>query len=116
MSDCLIVVLWRALDAIPERTFHGWVESISLVALEGALGAVADRSLLMIADHHPWGAANEQLATRLGVDMGKSTTFDPANSETGLPAQLNFSRVNSEPSTSLRPTLRPKRMRAQTRC
>ena len=27
--------------------------------------------------------------------MGKSTTFDPANSETGLPAQLNFSRVNN---------------------
>ena len=26
--------------------------------------------------------------------MGKSTTFDPANSEAGLPAQLNFSRVN----------------------
>ena len=26
--------------------------------------------------------------------MGKSTTFDPANSETGAPAQLIFSRVN----------------------
>ena len=27
--------------------------------------------------------------------MGKSTTFDPANAETGLPAQLNFTRVNN---------------------
>jgi S1-C subfamily serine protease len=54
----------------------------------------AGGSILLIADHHPWGASNEQLASRLGVEMGKSTTFDPANSETGLPAQLNFSRVN----------------------
>ena len=53
----------------------------------------AGGSLLLIADHHPFGAANEQLATRLGVEMGKSTTYDPANSEAGLPAQLNFSRV-----------------------
>ena len=51
-------------------------------------------SLLLIADHHPWGASTERLATRLGVDMGKSMAADPANSETGLPGQLNFSRVN----------------------
>ncbi len=54
----------------------------------------AGGSLLLIADHHPWGPSNERLATRLGVEVGKSTTFDPANSETGLPGQLNFSRVN----------------------
>ncbi len=51
-------------------------------------------SLLLIADHHPWGASNDRLATRLGVEMGKSMALDPANSETGLPGQLNFSRVN----------------------
>ncbi len=54
----------------------------------------AGGSLLLIADHHPWGPSNERLATRLGVELGKSTTFDPANSETGLPGQLNFTRVN----------------------
>ena len=54
----------------------------------------AGGSLLLIADHHPLGTSSERLATRLGVEMGKSTTFDPANSEAGLPAQMNFTRVN----------------------
>jgi S1-C subfamily serine protease len=51
-------------------------------------------SLLLITDHHPWGASNERLAKRLGVEMGKSTTFDPTNSENGAPGQLIFSREN----------------------
>jgi S1-C subfamily serine protease len=51
-------------------------------------------SLLLIADHHPWGAANESLARRLGVEMGKSMTLDPTNAELGLPGQLNYSRIN----------------------
>ena len=54
----------------------------------------AGGSLLLIADHHPWGPSIERLAKRLGVEVGKSSTFDPANSEAGLPGQLNFSRVN----------------------
>ncbi len=54
----------------------------------------AGGSLLLIADHHPWGASNQILATRLGIDMGKSMTLDPANAERGFPAQLNFSRLN----------------------
>src|SRR5271157_4587339 len=41
---------------------HDWVE--------------AGGSLLLIADHHPWGASNEQLAAGLGVEMGKSMTLD----------------------------------------
>jgi S1-C subfamily serine protease len=51
-------------------------------------------SLLLITDHHPWGAANERLAKRLGVEMGKSTTFDPTNSENGASGQLIYSREN----------------------
>ena len=51
-------------------------------------------SLLLITDHHPWGASNERLAQRLGVEMGKSTTFDPTNSENGAPGQLIYSREN----------------------
>ncbi len=50
--------------------------------------------LLLVADHHPWGLSSERLAARLGVDMGKSTTYDPGNSETRMPGLLNFSRVN----------------------
>ena len=51
-------------------------------------------SLLLITDHHPWGAANERLAKRFGVEMGKSTTFDPTNSENGASGQLIYSREN----------------------
>ncbi len=54
----------------------------------------AGGSLFLIADHHPWGTSNDDLATKLGVEMGKSTTLDPTNAEAGFPAQLNFSRVN----------------------
>ena len=59
---------------------HDWIE--------------AGGALLLIADHHPWGASNEILATRLGVEMGKSMTLDPTNAELGFPAQLNYSRLN----------------------
>ena len=50
----------------------------------------AGGSLLLIADHHPWGKSNEPLATRLGLDMGKSTAFDPANSETRIASATEF--------------------------
>lgn len=37
-------------------------------------------ALLFIADHAPFGSAAEILAKKLGVDMGKGYTMDPANS------------------------------------
>ncbi len=54
----------------------------------------AGGALLLITDVHPWGAAATQLGSRLGVDMGKSTTFDPVNAEKGTLAPLAFSRHN----------------------
>jgi hypothetical protein len=36
----------------------------------------AGGSLLLIADHAPFGSAMDSLAVRFGVDMGKSTTLD----------------------------------------
>src|SRR3954454_12277137 len=50
--------------------------------------------LLLIADHAPFGGAASALAIKFGVDMSKGYTFDPANSVTGLPTQLIFSREN----------------------
>src|ERR1041384_8411636 len=41
----------------------------------------AGGSLLLIADHAPNGAANQILADRFSVDMGKGFTNDPQNSE-----------------------------------
>jgi hypothetical protein len=37
------------------------------------------KSLLLIADHAPMGAANERLGLRFGVDMSKGFTADPKN-------------------------------------
>lgn len=50
-------------------------------------------SLLLIADHAPFGSAAENLAKRFGVDMGKGYVFDRSNSE-AMPTLLVYSREN----------------------
>lgn len=51
-------------------------------------------SLLLIADHAPFGAAASALGTKLGVDMSKGYTHDAANSLPGDSTSLIFSRDN----------------------
>jgi len=51
-------------------------------------------SLLLIADHAPFGSAAETLARRFGVEMGKGFVFDAGNAEPGSPTTLRFSREN----------------------
>jgi hypothetical protein len=51
-------------------------------------------SLLLIADHAPFGGAAEGLANRFGVEMSKGYTFDKENSAAGHAANLIFSREN----------------------
>ena len=51
-------------------------------------------SLLLIADHAPFGGAAQALASRFSVDMSKGFTFDTANSEPRNPSVLIFSRDN----------------------
>jgi hypothetical protein len=50
-------------------------------------------SLLLIADHAPFGNAAETLARRFGVNMGKGWVFDRAVTG-GITTQLEFSRQN----------------------
>ena len=50
-------------------------------------------SLLLIADHAPFGSAAESLARRFGVAMSKGVAGDPANSE-GNETFLVFSQQN----------------------
>lgn len=50
-------------------------------------------SLLLIADHAPFGGAAENLASRFGVVMGKGWAFDRADTG-GITTQLVFSRAN----------------------
>lgn len=52
-------------------------------------------SLLLIADHAPFGGAAENLGKRFGVEMSKGYTLDAANSLTKQgPSLLVFSREN----------------------
>lgn len=51
-------------------------------------------SLLLIADHAPFGGAATSLANRFGVEMSKGFTYDQANSVEGSPSVLIFSRDN----------------------
>lgn len=53
----------------------------------------AGGSLLLIADHAPFGTAAAELAQRFGVGMGQGWAFDPANSG-GSMTFLDFSRAN----------------------
>ncbi len=54
-------------------------------------------SLLLIADHAPFGAAAEIMAQRFNVEMSKGHTSDPNNhdSETGNMSFLAFTRANN---------------------
>jgi hypothetical protein len=51
-------------------------------------------SLLLIADHAPYGSAAENLARAFGVEMGKGFVFDFSNSIKEGPLGLVFSREN----------------------
>lgn len=53
----------------------------------------AGGSLLLIADHAPFGAAAARLASRFGVTMGQGYVFDVANSDFS-PTILIFSAEN----------------------
>ena len=48
-------------------------------------------SLLLIADHAPFGGAAAALGNRFGVDMSKGFTYDPANSVKNNASLLIFS-------------------------
>ena len=51
-------------------------------------------SLLLIADHAPFGGAAESLGKRFGVEMSKGFTLDRANSAEGNPSLIVYSREN----------------------
>lgn len=55
-------------------------------------------SLLLVADHAPFGGAAGSLAGRFGVDMGKGWAFDRADTG-GITTQLTFSREHGSLGT-----------------
>lgn len=51
-------------------------------------------SLLLIADHAPFGGAAAELAKRFGIEMSNGYTFDPEHSLEGEPSILVYSVEN----------------------
>jgi hypothetical protein len=51
-------------------------------------------SLLLIADHTPFGTAAENLGSRFGVDMGKGWVFEGSVADDSLTTELMFSAEN----------------------
>ncbi len=95
LKGCSILVVANAMVAPAMRSPEAANSAFDAAECDAVFTWVQQGgSLLLIADHHPFGASSDQLAKRIGVEMGKSTTYDPANADTGLPAQLNFTRVN----------------------
>lgn len=95
LKGCAILVIANAMGAPAMRNPAAAGPAFQPAECDAVNSWVrAGGSLLLIADHHPWGASNETLARRLGIDMGMSATFDPANSETYRPAWINYTRVN----------------------
>lgn len=69
-------------------------------------------SLLLIADHAPFGSAARNLARRFGIEMGDGFVFDAAHSE-GNPTNLVFSQENGLLGTH--PLLRGRRPSEQVK-
>ena len=91
LTGCSILVVANAMGAPIMRSPDAAKPAFEEAECDAVYTWIqAGGSLLLIADHHPWGASNDQLAKRLGVEMGKSTTFDPANGESGLPAAIEL--------------------------
>lgn len=79
----------------------GWPDYYTSAFSDGECDAIRNwvgrgGSLLLIADHVPYGAGAEKLARRFGVEMGKGTIVDRANTDPEMknPSVLIFSRDN----------------------
>ena len=97
LNGCDVLVISNALGALA----MGSPEASNPAFTEEECDAVRDwvrsgGNLLLIADHAPMGAANENLGLRFGVEMSKGYTGDPANrdEETGSDTFLKYNNDN----------------------
>lgn len=98
LDGYLILVIANALGAerqdMPEASRPAFTEEECDAVRDWVR---AGGSLLLIADHAPFGAAAETMAARFGVDMSKGHTADMVNHdpETGNMSFLLFTRANN---------------------
>lgn len=88
--DVLVIANAAAANATNERSEAAFSEQECDVVRDWVR---AGGSLLLIADHVPFGGAAENLAKRFGVGVGNGFVFDLANSD-GFPTTLVFSKEN----------------------
>lgn len=87
----LLIANARAADATADTSGSAFTEEECGVVRDWVR---AGGSLLLIADHAPFGGAVANLAKRFDVEMGKGFVFDLGNSEPSNPTLLVFSREN----------------------
>jgi hypothetical protein len=83
IANAMAPEVWSAGSAFTKQecdAVHDWVNG--------------GGSLLLIADHTPFGDAAENLAKRFAVDMSKGYTFDPRHTDGKNDGNLLFSREN----------------------
>jgi hypothetical protein len=97
LKGCDVLVISNALGALA----MGSPEASNPAFTDDECDAVRDwvragGNLLLIADHSPMGAANENLGLRFGVRMSKGYTGDPANhdEETGSATFIRYDPDN----------------------
>ena len=87
----LVISNARSTDATDETSGPAFTDEECLTVRDWVRGG---GSLLLIADHAPYGSAAENLARAFGVEMGKGFVFDFSNSVKEGPLGLIFSREN----------------------
>ncbi len=88
--DMLVIANAATADATDDTSGPAFTEAECDAVRDWVRGG---GSLLLVADHTPFGSAAASLGARFGVDMGKGFVFDEANSE-GNETMLVFSRGN----------------------
>jgi hypothetical protein len=91
--DVLVIANARGGTGLDALTKPGFTDVECDAVAEWVRGG---GSLLLIADHAPFGTAAEPLARRFGVDMSKGWTFDtvPAHHNQGNATLLRYDREN----------------------
>ncbi len=93
LADARVLVIANALapDATRDTSGSAFTDEECLVVRNWV---ERGGSLLLIADHTPFGAAAAKLASQFGVEMGEGYVFDIDHSEAGDPTTLVFARKN----------------------
>jgi hypothetical protein len=96
LKTCQVLVVADAVGSAEPRAASARASAFRIPECDAVRDWVKEGgSLLLIADHAPFGSAMDSLAVRFGVDFGKGTTLDTrrVDSETGNVGCILFTRA-----------------------